>query len=134
VGGIDNDLVTFANWNTNSGLNVNFNANEAGTYSYGVDGAGSFSEIEEVWASINNDSVNAFATTNGIKIEGGAGDDTLIGGSVNDALGAESGLIPSRVVPATMISGAIAATTRSSAASAMTALAATTGETQFMVE
>lgn len=83
--GTDTDELDFNNFAGNSGANVTFTGNEAGTASFGSANV-TFTEIEELDLTVNNDSVNASATSVGQDLDGQGGDDTLIGGSGNDTL------------------------------------------------
>ena len=82
-GGTDSDTLSFAG--ATVGVTVNVNTAEAGTYTAGT-GTGTFSQIEIVTGSAQNDTLNATGSTASITLNGGAGNDTITGGSANDAL------------------------------------------------
>ncbi|RYG89796.1 hypothetical protein EU803_16740 [Loktanella sp. IMCC34160] len=64
---------------------LNFTANEAGTLSDGTSTA-TFSEIEVFSLGSGNDVVDASATTVGVTVHAGAGDDSMLGGDGDDIL------------------------------------------------
>ena len=82
----DNDIITFANSTSTQGVNVTFSGTEAGSYSYQGGASGSFSEIEAVAATNNNDTLNAAAATGNVQLFGMAGDDSITGGAGNDTI------------------------------------------------
>ncbi|MCB2136216.1 MAG: Hint domain-containing protein [Rhodobacteraceae bacterium] len=77
-----------------SGLTANatltFSANETGTFAAGGSTA-TFSQIENFTLGSGNDTVNGAATTNGINIDSGAGNDVVTGGSGADTLNGGAG-------------------------------------------
>ena len=82
------DLIDATGVSANTTLN--FSGNEAGTLAAGGSTA-TFSEIERIKLGSGNDSVNASATTTGVNVDSGAGNDSLTGGSGNDTLAGGSG-------------------------------------------
>lgn len=72
------------------GMDVTFTGDEAGRLEAGTDSA-EFKEIEAVQGSGQADRMDASATTGGISLSGGGGDDTLIGGSGEDHLAGGTG-------------------------------------------
>ncbi|WP_284164419.1 Hint domain-containing protein [Frigidibacter sp. SD6-1] len=64
---------------------LTFTGNEAGTLSDGTSTA-SFSEIERFQLGSGNDTVNASATTTGVNVDAGGGNDSMLGGAGNDTL------------------------------------------------
>ena len=91
--GYDYDLLYLNS--TAGGVNVTFTSNEAGNFSYGSGGSGTFSEIENITGSTYADSMDASAATVSTNLNGGAGNDTLTGGSGNDLVygGADNDLL-----------------------------------------
>ena len=86
-GGTDFDSVVFSNFISLGGVNVLFDGDEQGSYSYtATPGAGTFTEIEGVTGTAYGDNMNASASSQSQTMSGGAGDDTLTGGSGNDTL------------------------------------------------
>ena len=81
--GTDLDYLEFTG--TADGLSVTLTGNEAGTWTWGT-GTGSFADIEALTGSGGADLFDAQATTGGAGIAGGAGNDTLLGGSGGDNL------------------------------------------------
>ncbi|MEZ5778405.1 MAG: Hint domain-containing protein [Paracoccaceae bacterium] len=77
-----------------SGLTANttltFSANEAGTLASGASTA-SFSQVETVTLGSGNDTVDASATTSGIRVFTGGGADSILGGSGADTVFGGSG-------------------------------------------
>ncbi|MEM7696351.1 MAG: hypothetical protein AAF318_18020 [Pseudomonadota bacterium] len=71
-------------------LTVNYASDEAGSFSNGSASA-NFAEFERVLLGSGNDVVNAAASTGGIDIDLGAGNDTVTGGSGNDRITGGSG-------------------------------------------
>lgn len=64
---------------------ITFSGNEAGTITDGTSTA-NFSQIENITTGSGNNTVNAGATTVGVNIDAGAGNDTMTGGSGADTL------------------------------------------------
>ena len=82
-GGTDNDTIDASA--LTSGVTVLFTGDEEGT----VDGVGTdatFSEIENLILTAEDDTLDGSASTEDMSVDGGAGDDSLIGGSGNDTL------------------------------------------------
>lgn len=86
--GSDRDTIDFSA--LTSGVTVTFSSDEAGTATDGTDTL-DFSEIEALTLTGLNDSVNGAASTGGLTIEAGAGDDTVIGGSGGDTISGGDG-------------------------------------------
>lgn len=75
---------------TTSGVDLIFTADEDGTISDGTD-TSSFVEIENFVLTDQDDTVDATATTSGVTIDAGDGDDDITGGSGADVLDGEGG-------------------------------------------
>ena len=73
------------------GVTVTFTGSEAGSWSFGSGGTGSFSEIEILTATDQNDTIDASASASGMNLNGGAGNDSVTGGTGNDKLYGGSG-------------------------------------------
>jgi Ca2+-binding RTX toxin-like protein len=86
--GIDFDIIDATA--VTGDTSVVFTGNEAGTLATGPDGA-TFSEIEEIQLGSGNDTVDASATTVGVTVDTGAGDDSILGGSGDDTITAGTG-------------------------------------------
>lgn len=85
--GDDYDALWLTNWTGSQGATVTFTGNEAGTYAFdGGAASGTFSEIEAVRTTDHADTINAAATTGGVSVSSGAGDDVVIGGSGADTI------------------------------------------------
>ncbi|GGD35748.1 Hint domain-containing protein [Sinisalibacter lacisalsi] len=69
---------------------LTFTGDEAGTLVTGTDSA-AFTEIEEVRLGAGDDSIDASATSSGVTVDAGAGDDLVIGGAGADTLAGGSG-------------------------------------------
>jgi Ca2+-binding RTX toxin-like protein len=82
-GGTDSDTIDASA--LTSGVTVLFTGDEAGTVD-GFDTDATFSEIENLILTDQNDTVDGSASTTSMSIDGGAGDDSLIGGTGNDTL------------------------------------------------
>ena len=92
VGGTGNDTIWFGNFLTDSGVTVTFSDNQTGTYAYDLTtGNGDFQQIEAVSTTEFNDVIDAGATTDGVQVQAGAGDDQIFGGSGNDLLEGDAG-------------------------------------------
>ncbi|PYF06285.1 Ca2+-binding RTX toxin-like protein [Rhodobacter viridis] len=78
----DFDMIGFST--SGVGVHVTFTGSEAGTWSFGVGGSGSFTQIEGIWGSDAADTLDAGAATSAVTLTGGAGDDIVIGGSGDD--------------------------------------------------
>lgn len=66
-------------------MSVVFTGDEAGTLTQGGSEL-TFSEVEIVWTGHLSDTIDATATTSGINLFSGWGDDTILGGSGNDTI------------------------------------------------
>ena len=88
--GTDRDTLQL-NGTANQANTVIFTGNEAGTYSYTGGGSGSFNQIEVIETGAGNDLVDATASSAGVEVYGGTGQDTLKGGSGADILMAGDG-------------------------------------------
>lgn len=85
--GFDSDTLLFGSSASTLGVTVTFSATEAGSYSFaGTSGSGVFSEIEVVYGTGFNDTLNGTAATLGLSLFGGAGDDSITGGSGSDTI------------------------------------------------
>ena len=82
--GTDVDRLSFGL--SNDAATVTFTGDEAGVYTDSDGDSGTFSQIEEVYGSDRDDSIDAALDTSGVSIVTGRGFDTLIGGSGNDTL------------------------------------------------
>ena len=80
-GGNDYDYLGLWSSTAGVGVAVTFTGSEAGTYTYGGGASGTFAQIEGMWTTLYNDSIDASASTTAQGIDGLAGDDTIIGGS-----------------------------------------------------
>lgn len=86
-GGSNVDLVAFWDVASTAGVSVAFSGDGAGTYAFdGTAGHGTFTGIEAIYGTQHGDFIDASATTAGIDIGSGAGDDSILGGSGNDTL------------------------------------------------
>jgi len=84
-GGSNADTLSFGNFTSNSGVNVLYTGDEAGTYTYDSTAAsGEFVNIEALVLTENADSVDASTSSMETLIQGGGGADTIIGGTVTD--------------------------------------------------
>jgi serralysin len=68
-GGDDYDYLGLWSDTQGVGVNVTFTGNEAGTYSYGNGTSGSFAQIEGMWTTNYNDSIDASASSVGQGID-----------------------------------------------------------------
>ena len=92
VGDGDIDTLTFSDFSGPDGVSVTMTGDEAGTYEFPTTGGtGTFSEIEEIELTDNNDIYDGTLATGGSTIDGGAGDDILIGSSGQDDLSGGDG-------------------------------------------
>ncbi|MCF2870252.1 Hint domain-containing protein [Octadecabacter sp. G9-8] len=92
----DTDTLTFTDSNGPDGVDVVMTGDESGTYSSAVDGAsGSFSEIEQINLTDQDDSFDGAAATSGNTIDGGDGEDVLSGSAASDSFdgGADNDII-----------------------------------------
>ena len=81
------DVVSFANWVSTDGVTVTFTGSEDGIYSYlSTAGTGTFTEIEDLYATNYADVVDASASSVAQTMSGNAGTDTLTGGSGADLI------------------------------------------------
>ncbi|KPA21438.1 Bifunctional hemolysin/adenylate cyclase precursor [Shimia sp. SK013] len=84
-GFVDWDIVGFGNWATNSGVNVTFSGDEAGSFAFqDTSTSGVFQEIEHIIGTDNGDNIDASGNSRGLTLEGRGGDDSIIGGSGDD--------------------------------------------------
>ncbi len=96
-GGADVDSIGFGHMATSDGVNVTFNADEAGSYTFraaapaDVASSGIFSEIEGISGTAYSDTINAAAATTGKVLKSNAGADTITGGAGNDEINGGSG-------------------------------------------
>ena len=85
--GWDHDALLFSTFASTQGVTVTFSATEAGSYSFaGTAGSGAFSEIEVVYGTGFNDTLNGAAAPSGLSLYGEGGADSITGGSGNDTI------------------------------------------------
>lgn len=90
--GSDIDTVTFDSVGTTDGVDVSFTGDEAADYQVGTTGSdGSFTEIERVVGTDNDDTIDLTNDTSGITVESGTGDDTITSGAGDDVIDASTG-------------------------------------------
>jgi Ca2+-binding RTX toxin-like protein len=82
-GGLDQDVINMSAMT--AGVSVSFSGSDAGTISSGNDTI-TFSQIEALVLTDQADTVNASASSLGVSIDAGAGNDTIIGSAGNDTL------------------------------------------------
>lgn len=70
---------------TSTGISIVYSGNEAGTATNGLDTL-TFTQIEVLTLTDQNDTVNASASTVGVSIDAGNGNDLITGGSGNDSI------------------------------------------------
>ncbi|MEM9320621.1 MAG: nidogen-like domain-containing protein, partial [Pseudomonadota bacterium] len=87
-GGTDDDVLDLSALTT--GVTVNYTGDEAGTITDGTDTL-TFSEIERIILTDQNDSVDASSDTLGVDITDTGGDDTITTGSGNDTITDQDG-------------------------------------------
>lgn len=86
-GGTDDDTLAFWSPTSTAGVTVTFTGDEAGTFSFdGTAGIGSFTQIEQVWGTVYDDSIDASASNADQILSGESGDDTLTGGAGSDSI------------------------------------------------
>ncbi len=84
-GGTDSDAVALWSVTSTQGVSVTFSGNEAGTYDFsGTVGAGTFTEIEAIWATMYADTLDGSLSNTSIMFFGHDGNDIFIGGGGND--------------------------------------------------
>ncbi|MBM1219448.1 Hint domain-containing protein [Ponticoccus sp. SC2-23] len=85
--GNDNDTLDFASTTDTGGVNILFTGDEAGDYDIGTGAAdGTFTEIENLFLTDFDDTVDATNDSFGVTIDGGTGDDDITGGTGDDLL------------------------------------------------
>ena len=82
-GGTDADTLHFTGV---AGVSLTYTGAEAGSYTYGAGGSGTFSQIETVTHSDGADTITASAVTTGMTIVAAAGADSVTGGSGADSI------------------------------------------------
>lgn len=88
----DWDVLNFNTTTGGQGVDVTFDTEESGSFSFGDGGSdGTFAEIESVQYTGAADTVDASALTGGISANTAGGNDTIIGGAGNDTFDAGSG-------------------------------------------
>lgn len=87
-GGTDTDRIDASG--LTSGISVSFTGDEAGAIT-GGGGTQTFSEIEQLTLTDQNDTVDASADTSGVNISAGDGSDSIIGGSGDDRIDGGAG-------------------------------------------
>lgn len=80
---VDFDSLDFSG--TTTGVTVTFTGSEDGTATNGPNSV-TFDDIEGIWGSEGNDSIDASADSSGVFLVGGEGDDTIRGGSGDDTI------------------------------------------------
>jgi Ca2+-binding RTX toxin-like protein len=86
-GGADWDFIQYSNFLGSAGVSVTFSGADQGSYAFGSGGAtGTFVNIEGIGGSAFSDTINASADTNGVRLTGLAGNDSITGGSAADEL------------------------------------------------
>ena len=93
-GGLDQDRIAFGNFTSPNGVNVTFTGAEAGTYAYfgtASGTTGTFSEIEAISGTVNNDQINATGNSANSAYYGLGGDDTISGGTGAETLSGDDG-------------------------------------------
>ncbi|SLN19496.1 Hint domain-containing protein [Pseudooctadecabacter jejudonensis] len=87
----DNDVLNLVATGPD-GVTVDMTGNEAGDFNFDSgNGNGTFTEIETVTMTGNDDTYDGSATTSGMGVVAGAGDDSLLGGSGGDTLQGDAG-------------------------------------------
>ena len=89
-GGADTDTVDFDE-DVAGGVTVTFDGDGSASFVMDEGASGNFSNIEEVWGTESDDSIDASADMAGMSIEGGGGADTIIGGSGSDYVDGDAG-------------------------------------------
>lgn len=85
-GGTGTDRIDYSG-TVGVGVSVTFSSTAAGSATVGGVAAGSFSSIEEITGSNQNDLINATSgATTGLRLDGGGGDDTITGGTGADTI------------------------------------------------
>ncbi|MFY0661554.1 MAG: Hint domain-containing protein [Shimia sp.] len=84
------DEVYFDAENTNSGVNVTYSGDNAGSYTLG-EASGTFANVEMLNTTSNDDHIDASASTDGELASLVGGNDTFIGGSGDDEIWAGTG-------------------------------------------
>ena len=93
-GGLDQDLIAFANYATTNGVNVTYTGAEAGTYAFFGTASGTtgiFSEVEAITATVYNDRIDATGNTANSTYYAIGGDDTIDGGAGAETIYADDG-------------------------------------------
>ena len=90
VGGTGTDTLDFDATGAN-GVSATFTGDGAGNFSTSGGSNGTFTQIQEIWGTGQNDTIDASADSAGTEIEGQGGDDSINGGSGNDTLDGDSG-------------------------------------------
>ncbi|MCB1335939.1 MAG: Hint domain-containing protein [Maritimibacter sp.] len=84
------DELNFADPVTGTGISISYTGDEAGSYVYGT-GSGSFTGIELLKLAEGDDTVDASADSAGVQVWAWGGNDSIIGGSGDDMIGADAG-------------------------------------------
>ena len=91
-GGAGNDHLQFSTYSSNSGVNITFTGDGAGTFGYvSTPASGSFDEIERFGLTEYNDVLDGSASSTGLIVGSGGGNDSLTGGTGDDALSGDAG-------------------------------------------
>ncbi|MEM7211612.1 MAG: Hint domain-containing protein [Pseudomonadota bacterium] len=90
-GGIDNDVIDVSGME--GGITVSATTGESGTLSNGSGSTATFSDIEEIKATVHDDEIDYSASSgnDAVTIEANDGDDSVAGGSGDDVLRAGTG-------------------------------------------
>ena len=88
----ETDTVDFSGVGTTDGVDISFTGDEAASYQVGTTGSdGTFTNIERVVGSDNDDTVDLTNDTSGITVETGAGTDTVTSGQGDDDIDTGTG-------------------------------------------
>lgn len=92
AGGTDFDQIAFWDVVATGGVSATFSGTGSGTYNFlATGGLGSFVEIEAIYGTQHNDTINASADAGGVSLWGMSGNDTITAGSGADQVYAGDG-------------------------------------------